>query len=44
MPELAADGSDARQRRLAGERGGLGGLVEALAQEFLAAPAATGQG
>jgi carboxylate-amine ligase len=44
VPELAADGSDARQRRLAGERGGLGGLVGALALEFLAAPAATGQG
>ncbi len=40
--DIAADGADARQRRLADERGGLGGLVEALAEEFVAAPAATG--
>jgi hypothetical protein len=42
VPELAAEGSDGRQRRLADERGGLGGLVEALADEFVAAPPATG--
>ena len=40
VADIAADGADGRQRRLAEERGGLGGLVEALADEFLAAPAA----
>ena len=40
VADIAADGADGRQRRLAEERGGLGGLVEALADEFLVAPAA----
>jgi glutamate---cysteine ligase / carboxylate-amine ligase len=40
VADIAADGADGRQRRLAEERGGLGGLVEALADEFLASPAA----
>jgi carboxylate-amine ligase len=39
---IAADGADARQRRLAEERGGLEGLVEALADEFLAPAAGPG--
>ena len=33
--------ADARQRRLAEERGSLEGLVEALAEEFLSAPTPT---
>jgi carboxylate-amine ligase len=36
---LADDGADGRQRRLAEERAGLDGLVEALTEEFLAAAA-----
>ncbi len=40
VADIAADGADGRQRRLADEHGGLGGLVEALADEFLVAPAA----
>jgi glutamate---cysteine ligase / carboxylate-amine ligase len=36
LAELAAEGADAHQRRLAEERNGLSGLVEALADEFLA--------
>jgi carboxylate-amine ligase len=36
LPELLDERADARQRRLADERGGLEGLVEALAGEFLA--------
>jgi glutamate---cysteine ligase / carboxylate-amine ligase len=40
LVDIAADGADARQRRLAQDRGGLGGLVEALADEFLVSPAA----
>jgi glutamate---cysteine ligase / carboxylate-amine ligase len=39
LVDIAADGADARQRRLAEDRGGLGGLVEALADEFLVSPA-----
>jgi carboxylate-amine ligase len=38
LPALAEDGADERQRRMAGEREGLDGLVEALASEFLGAP------
>jgi carboxylate-amine ligase len=38
VPELLREGADARQRRLAAERGGLGGLVEAMTEEFLLTP------
>jgi carboxylate-amine ligase len=38
VPGLMREGGDARQRRLASERGGLGGLVEALTEEFLLSP------
>jgi carboxylate-amine ligase len=38
LPALAADGADGRQRRVAEERDGLDGLVDALADEFLGGP------
>jgi glutamate---cysteine ligase / carboxylate-amine ligase len=41
LEAMADDGADARQRHLADTRGGLEGLVEALAAEFLSAPAQT---
>ena len=41
LPALAEHGADGRQRRLAEERNGLEGLVEALAAEFLSAPSAS---
>jgi carboxylate-amine ligase len=40
LPAIAEDGADGRQRRMARERDGLDGLVEALAEEFLAGPSA----
>ena len=39
VPGLLREGGDARQRRLATERGGLGGLVEALSEQFVPARA-----
>ena len=41
VASLVDDPADARQRRLAEERGSLEGLVEALAEEFLSAPTPT---
>jgi carboxylate-amine ligase len=42
VADIAAEGGDVRQRKLAEEHGGLPGLVEALAVEFLA-PAPSGR-
>jgi carboxylate-amine ligase len=38
VTDLLGEGANAHQRRLADERGGLEGLVEALAEEFLTEP------
>jgi len=43
LPALVAEGGDARQRRIAQECGTLGGLVGALAAEFLDAPSGIGR-